>query len=43
MMDWIGSKIKEERPKSEWIASSSSAENDGLLKWLLSKLIKNNI
>jgi hypothetical protein len=43
MMDWIGSKIKKERPKSGWIPSSSSAENNGLLKCLLSTPIKNNI
>ncbi|KAF5466928.1 hypothetical protein F2P56_016809 [Juglans regia] len=30
VMEWIGSEIKKERPKSEWIASPSSAENDGL-------------
>ncbi|KAG2723316.1 hypothetical protein I3760_02G164600 [Carya illinoinensis] len=31
VVEWIGSEIKKERPtKSEWIASPSSVENDGL-------------
>lgn len=30
VMEWIGSEIRKERPKSEWIASPSSGENDGL-------------
>jgi serine/threonine protein kinase len=29
VMEWIGSEIKKERPKNEWIASPSSVENDG--------------
>ncbi|KAK0583051.1 hypothetical protein LWI29_032857 [Acer saccharum] len=29
VMEWIGSEIKKERPKNEWIASSSSPENNG--------------
>ncbi|KAK9274228.1 hypothetical protein L1049_019042 [Liquidambar formosana] len=29
VMEWIGTEIKKERPKSEWIASSSLAKNGG--------------
>ncbi|KAF3963179.1 hypothetical protein CMV_012400 [Castanea mollissima] len=29
VMEWIGSEIKKERPKNEWVASPSSVENDG--------------
>ncbi|KAJ4727078.1 Kinase family protein [Melia azedarach] len=29
VMEWIGSEIKKERPKNEWVASPSSAENNG--------------
>ena len=29
MMEWIGSEIKKERPKNEWIVSPSMVENDG--------------
>ncbi|KAI4354934.1 hypothetical protein L6164_003757 [Bauhinia variegata] len=29
VMEWIGSEIKKERPKSEWIASPSSSETNG--------------
>ncbi|KAJ0053222.1 hypothetical protein Pint_00295 [Pistacia integerrima] len=29
VMEWIGSEIKKDRPKNEWIASPSSTENNG--------------
>ncbi|KAF3442274.1 hypothetical protein FNV43_RR16190 [Rhamnella rubrinervis] len=29
VMEWIGNEIKKERPKSEWVASPSSADNGG--------------
>ena len=29
VMEWIGSEIKRERHKNEWIASPSTVENDG--------------
>lgn len=29
VMEWIGSEIKKERPKNEWVASPSSTENNG--------------
>ncbi|EEF50420.1 ATP binding protein, putative [Ricinus communis] len=32
VMEWIGSEIKKERPKNEWIASPSSVDNSNVLR-----------